>query len=119
MKLKKLPYALTVAKYDAVPHSVNGFYSLSVSETEVSLVAETQKLPEGYVSRADGLRAFVVIGPLAFSLVGVLARLSAVLAANGIPLFAVSTYDTDYLLVKDEDFARAELAFRDAEVEVL
>jgi hypothetical protein len=54
-----------------------------------------------------GYRGLVVRGPLDFSQVGILAALSAVLAAASISLFVVSTYDTDYLFVRDEDLNRA------------
>ena len=107
MKLKKLPYDLSVAKYSSLPEGPSGFYSLSVTEGEISLVAERAKLPQGYFAREDGWRAFVVDGTLDFSLVGILAGISSALAERGIPLFALSTYDTDYVLVKAEHFAAA------------
>jgi len=118
MTLKKLPYMLTVAKYDGIPKRLEGFYSLSVGEGEISLVAETTKLPEGYLAREDGWCAMMVVGPLDFSLVGILAELSSVLAEQGIPLFAISTYDTDYLLVKNDRFEAAVAALVEKGYEV-
>ena len=66
----------------------------------------------------DGWRAFKVMGPLDFALVGIMARLAAALADAGISLFAVSTFDTDYVLVKAEvlDDALAALERADCEV---
>ena len=61
--------------------------------------------------RDDGWRAFrVEEGPLDFSLVGILARISAVLAENQIGIFAVSTFNTDYILVKKDNFPKAQKA---------
>jgi hypothetical protein len=57
--------------------------------------------------RDDGWRAFRIVGMLDFSLVGILAGISEVLAVNRIGLFAVSTYNTDYILTKEENFERA------------
>ena len=107
MKLRRLPHHLSVAKYERVPDALSGFYTLSVTGKEISLVAETEYLPQGYVEREDGWRAFVVEGQLDFSLVGVLAGISSALAESGIPLFVISTYDTDYLLVKEGDYDAA------------
>jgi len=52
-------------------------------------------------------RAFEVVGPLPFGLTGVVSGLTAPLAAAGIPVFVVSTYDTDYVLVKAVDFVKS------------
>ncbi|MBO4472305.1 MAG: ACT domain-containing protein [Clostridia bacterium] len=110
MQLRKLPYRLTVAKYEKVPEGLTGFFSLSSAVGEISLVAETDLLPTGYIVREDGWRAIMVEGQLDFSLVGVLSELSGILAAAEIPLFALSTYNTDYLLVKERDLERAASA---------
>ena len=112
MKVKALPYSLSVAKYESIPGGVEGFFSLSVMEGEISLVAEKEKLPQGYLYREDGWRAFVVEGPLDFSLVGILADITSALAESGIPIFAISTYDTDYILVKEDRFEDAYRALK-------
>ena len=110
MRIKALPYSLSVAKYDRIPEGREGFFSLTVAEGEISLVAETRLLPQGYLAREDGWRAFMIEGPLDFSLVGILANVTSALAECCIPVFALSTYDTDYILVKEalfEDACRA------------
>ena len=107
MNIRALPYALSVAKYGSVPSGIEGFYSLSAMEGEISLVAETEKLPQEYVAREDGWRAFVIEGPLDFALVGVLSKISSALADGGIPIFALSTFDTDYILIKEARFEEA------------
>ena len=77
------------------------------TDEEISLVCKTQDAPPGASAREDGWRGFRVRGVLDFSLIGVLSKLSGVLAAHGIGLFAVSTYNTDYILVKEENWERA------------
>lgn len=114
MRLKVLPYSLTVAKYDHVPVGLTGFYSLTATDHEVSLVCESDRLPPCFTVREDGWRALMVEGQLDFSLVGILSSLSGVLAAAKVPVFALSTYDTDYLLVKARDLGRALAALRGA-----
>ena len=113
MEIKILPYRLTVAKYPFLPSCPEGFFSLSRAEGEFSLLCETKNLPQGATHREEGWRAFMVVGPLDFSLVGVLSELSGALASFGIPIFALSTYDTDYLLVKEERFSAACIALKD------
>ena len=73
---------------------------------ELSLVCPDGELPEG-VRAERGWRAFKVEGPLDFALTGILAGLAAPLAEAGISIFAISTFDTDYLLVRAADLERA------------
>ena len=77
------------------------------TDEEKSLVCPTGIVPSDTLERSDGWRAFRIGGVLDFSLVGILSRISAVLAENAIGLFAVSTFNTDYILTKKEDFGRA------------
>jgi hypothetical protein len=83
------------------PPPLAQLWSITRSEGEISLV-----LPEEFAERRwrveGGYRCLVIQGPLPFSAVGILARLSSALAAAAVPLFAISTFDTDYLLVPDE-----------------
>ena len=109
MLLKKLPWDLTVcrvADLGGVPAGLP-FFFLAGTDEEISLVCPTEYVPEETVAREDGWKGCRVEGVLDFSLVGILARLSGVLAESGISLFAVSTYNTDYILVKSRDFDRA------------
>ena len=77
------------------------------TDEEFSLVCPTEIVPGNTTDRDDGWRAFRIVGVLDFSLIGILSRISAILAENRIGLFAVSTYNTDYILVKEENFERA------------
>ena len=102
MKLKLLPDALTVCKLASLSEAdlTKPFYFLAKTDEELSLVCATGDVPARTTAREDGWRGLRVEGVLDFSLVGILARLSSALAAEGISLFAVSTFNTDYLLVK-------------------
>ncbi|MCI1955172.1 MAG: ACT domain-containing protein [Oscillospiraceae bacterium] len=76
------------------------FVSLTVTDEEISLVCPAERAPRDCPASETGWRCIKVAGPLDFSLVGILAELSAALAEKRISIFAVSTYNTDYLLVK-------------------
>ena len=106
MKLRILPFHLTVCKVAAVTDiDLNGtFYFIGKTDEELSLVCRTEDTPPKTVEREDGWRGFRIEGVLDFSLIGILAKLSAILAENKIGIFAVSTYNTDYILVKEGHF---------------
>jgi hypothetical protein len=87
----------------------DGFSSITRTLSELSVVSPAAAVPPD-VEAESGWRCLEVAGPLAFELTGVLAGLSAPLASAGIPIFVVSTYDTDYLLVKSRDLDRATTA---------
>ncbi len=93
------------------------FSSITRTDDELSIVCPESAVPVG-VRAERGWRALRVAGVLDFSLVGVLASLAVPLAGAGINLFAVSTFDTDYLLVREPDLARAVAALRGAGHEV-
>ena len=115
MNLQVLPQAFTVCQISdqsGVDFS-RAFVFVSKTDEELSLVCETQCVPANTLAREDGWRALRVCGVLEFSLVGILASLSGVLAQAGISIFAISTYNTDYLLVKEDAFARACSALAD------
>lgn len=109
MNLKKLPYDLTVCKIRSVGDiKLNSdFYFISKTDDELSLVCSTNDTPSETIARDDGWRGFRIEGMLDFSLIGILSKMAAILANNQISIFAVSTYNTDYILVKAEHFDRA------------
>ena len=76
-------------------------------------------VPAKTLERDDGWRGFRIEGVLDFSLIGILSRLSGILAENKIGIFAVSTYNTDYILVKAEQFDRAMEVLAGAGYEVV
>lgn len=83
------------------------FVFVGKTDEELSLVCMTEDVPGQVIQREDGWKAFRIEGELDFSLVGILSRISGLLAENQIGLFAVSTYNTDYILVKKENFLKA------------
>lgn len=109
MILKTLSAGFSVCKIEDASHAdlSRPFCFLGKTDEEISLVCETEAVPANTIAREDGWRAFRIQGVLDFSLTGILARISAVLAENEIGIFAVSTYNTDYILVKEENFSRA------------
>ena len=109
MKLEKLDYDLTICKVKTVEDIdwSRDFYFVGKTDEEISLVCRTEDTPEHTIERSDGWKGMRVQGVLDFSLVGILSEISGILAANNIGIFAVSTYNTDYILVKKEDYARA------------
>jgi hypothetical protein len=88
------------------------------SADELSIVCEESKVPMD-VKTERGWRVLKVLGPLDFSLVGILSDLANALAKAGVSIFAISTYDTDYVLVKQDQLDVALFALREAGHEVL
>ena len=112
MKLSVLKESFSVCKvasYEGVDLDTP-FVFTGATDREKSLVCPTDRVPVATLAREDGWRAFRIEGQLDFSLVGILARISSVLAAEKIGIFAVSTFDTDYILVKAENLERALVA---------
>jgi hypothetical protein len=90
--------------------SVAGLVSITRTPDEVSIVCPEATMPDGDLAGirlSRGWRCLWVAGPLDFALVGVLASVTDPLAAAGISIFAVSTYDTDYVLVPGEKLSDA------------
>ena len=109
MELKKIDCDFTVCKVSDVNDidMSRDFYFIGKTDEELSLVCRTEDTPKSTVEREDGWKGFRIQGTLDFSLIGILSRISGILADNNIGIFAVSTYNTDYILVKEENYARA------------
>ena len=121
MKIEMLDYDFTVCKVkDYTQTDLNApFCFIGKTDGENSLVCITDKTPTNTTAREDGWKAFRVAGTLAFSLVGILAKISAALAENQIGILAVSTFDTDYILTKKENFDKAAKALARAGYEIV
>lgn len=83
------------------------FCFISKTDEELSLVCNTNLVPKNAIECDDGWKAFRIQGVLDFSLIGILSRISTLLAENKIGIFAVSTYNTDYILTKEENFDKS------------
>ena len=109
-------YAVVRLEPDSpLPDWVQGghFWSVTRSDTELSVVARESDVP-AQASAERGWCALEVAGPLDFSLTGVVASLVSPLAAAEIPIFVLSTFETDYLLVRERDLERAVAALTEA-----
>jgi hypothetical protein len=98
---------------EVVPGWAQGARLFSITRTaeELSIVCEAAGVPES-VTAERGWRALKVRGPLAFAMIGVLAELAHILAVAQVSIFVLSTYDTDYVLVKEEKLAQAVAALQ-------
>ena len=94
------------------------FCFTGTTDEENSLVCPESLVPENTTERDDGWKGFRIIGQLDFSLIGILARISKILAEGGIGIFALSTYNTDYILTKEENFEKAMTVLKNAGYEV-
>lgn len=109
MEIKKIECDLTVCKLKSEKDIdlTKKFYFVGKTDEEISLVCLTEDTPTDTLEREDGWRAFRIQGVLDFSLIGILAKISTILAENKIGVFVVSTFNTDYILVKKENIDRA------------
>jgi hypothetical protein len=82
------------------------FYSITRTEEEMSIIVKESSAPQD-VEKEVGWRAFKIEGILDFSQTGILSSLSGLLAAEGLPVFVVSTYNTDYIFIKEKDLEKA------------
>ncbi len=116
MKLKRLSYDFTVCQVANIEDIDldKEFFFIAKTDEELSLVCKTADTPENTTARDDGWKGFYIQGVLDFSLIGVLAKISSVLAENGIAIFAVSSFNTDYILVKAGKFDKAMETLADA-----
>ena len=109
MELKKLPFSFSVCQVRTAEciDLTAPFCFVGKTDEELSLVCPTEYVPEQTVAREDGWRGFRIQGVLDFSLIGILSKLSGILAQEKIGIFAVSTFNTDYILVKAENYEKA------------
>lgn len=109
MELKRIDHDFSVCKVESLSNvdMSQEFCFVGKTDQEISVVCLTDNIPDNTIACEDGWKAFRIQGILDFSLIGILAKLSAVLAENEIGIFAVSTYNTDYILVKLENYEKA------------
>ena len=98
---------------------IDHFLLDSCCDIQIILVCLTSDVPENTIERDDGWLAFRVAGVLDFSLIGILSKLSTILAENKIGIFAVSTYNTDYILTKEKDFVDALEVLTEAGIQIV
>ncbi len=121
MELKILDCDLTVCKVASV-YDIDlkrNLFFIGKTDEEISLVCQTEDTPSHTIERDDGWKGFRIQGVLDFSLIGILSKLSAILAENKIGIFAVSTYNTDYILVKSDNFAKSLSVLSEAGYQII
>ena len=109
MELQKLEHNFTVCKVDNI-EQINfsrEFIFLSKTDDEISLVCESDYVPPNATASKTGWKGLRIVGVLDFGLVGILAKIANILAEAGISIFAVSTYNTDYIFIKAIHFDKA------------
>ena len=109
MEIKRMDYNFSVCKvadYSLV--KLDSEYSfIGKTDEEKSLVCITEDVPSNVTEREDGWMTFRIQGVLDFSMIGILSEISGILAENKIGIFVISTYNTDYVLTKKENYQRA------------
>jgi hypothetical protein len=120
LELSLLDGELVIARLDAgapAPEwaalGASGIVAVAITANETSVVCAGEAVPDG-VRVSPGWRALVVAGPLDHSLTGVLASIAVPLAEAQVPIFAISTFDTDYVLIPGDRAAAAVEALRAA-----
>ena len=118
LNLQLLPQEFAIVRLSpesALPSwaSQGSFFSITRTLEELSLIAEADRVPRDLPS-SFGWRILKVAGPFAFSEVGVLASLAAPLASADVSIFAVSTYDTDYVLLQTDNLPAAMETLKNA-----
>ena len=118
--LERIGYPLAIARLGATESipawagtSECEFVSITRTRAELSIVCDARRVPADTLAERDW-SALKVVGPLSFDQVGIIAALSGTLRDAGLPIFVVSTYDTDYLLVRERDAEMAASALESA-----
>ena len=121
MEIKVIQYKFTVCKvkdYSLV--NLDSDYSfIGKTDEERSLVCITSDVLSNVIERDDGWKAFPIQGVLDFSLIGILSKISNILAEHEIGIFAISTFNTDYILTKKENYQKALTVLEEAGYKVI
>lgn len=109
MEIKRIEQDFSICKIKdvAVVNWEDEFCFVGKTDEELSLVCSTEYVPGETIVREDGWKAFRIVGILDFSLIGILSEITTLLAKQKIGVFAVSTYNTDYVLIKAEHYSKA------------
>ena len=114
LELKMIPVDFTICKVKDYSKTdfTDEFCFTGKTDEELSLVCRTSKIPDNAIEINDKWRALKVQGMPEFSLIGTLPDISSILAEQKIGIFVVSTYNTDYILIKSENYDKAINALR-------
>ncbi|KAG2200156.1 hypothetical protein INT47_012437 [Mucor saturninus] len=113
IQIKFLPEGFTIYQYER-HHEVSAeilkapWYTISKTKSELSIILPSDySISDPAIATEDGWRMFQVDAQMDFALVGILARIVSPLKDEEIPVFVVSTYDTDYIMVKEDKLTQA------------
>lgn len=108
MEIKKIHQEFSVCQVEdfSLVNLGSEYSFIGKTDEEKSLVCITSDIPSNVIHRDDGWKAFRIQGVLDFSLIGILSEIATILADNGISIFAISTYNTDYVLIKKENYQK-------------
>ena len=121
MEIKKINQEFSVCQVEDYSFvNLDSEYSfIGKTDEEKSLVCITSEVSQNVIQRDDGWKAFRLQGVLNFSLIGILSKIAAILADHSISIFAVSTYNTDYILIKKENYEKAIRTLINAGYEII
>lgn len=120
VKIEKInrDFSVCQVKDYSLVNAESEYCFIGKTDEEKSLVCITDEAPENVINRDDGWKAFRIQGILDFSLIGILSRIAMLLADNNIPIFTLSTYNTDYVLVKKENYQKGLEILKSAGYEI-
>lgn len=121
MEIEKLDYDFSVCHvkdYSNINFE-NEYCFIGKTDKECSLVCITENVPDNVIKQDDNWKAFRIRGVLDFSLIGILSRIASLLAENQIGIFAISTYNTDYILTKKDNYEKALKVLSDAGYKII
>lgn len=109
MEIKKIDYMFSVCKVKnfSMVNMENEYCFIGKTDEEKSLVCIEENVPNNVIEQDNGWKAFRIQGVLDFSLIGILSKISTLLTENNIGIFAISTYNTDYILTKEDNYSKA------------
>ncbi len=121
MKIKVIKREFSICKVDSLDKIdfSDKYCFVGKTDEEISVICSTKHAPLETISRSDGWRAFRIQGQLDLTLIGVLSALTDILARNKIGLMAVSTYNTDYVLVRAADLEKALVLLEDQDYKII
>ena len=121
MEIKKIHQEFSVCQVEDYSFvNLDSEYSfIGKTDEEKSLVCITSEVPSNAIQCDDGWKALRIQGVLEFSLIGILSRIATILADHNIPIFAVSTYNTDYLLTRKENYEKAITTLKNAGYKII
>lgn len=114
MNLKLLKEEFSICKVKQIDYNilVDEYVFIGKTAEEISLVCESSKIPNQIEAIENGWKCFKIEGILDFSLVGIISKISTILANESVGIFVVSTFNTDYFLVKEENIDKAIMALK-------